>query len=73
MGIQWGRIATAASLGTIAILLVVESGYWGLHYYRVWRSNGVWCMLGNDELGWIRAYGEENCPEVLWYPNQYSL
>ena len=64
MKVRFGRIAIASGVGMLALFLAMEVGPRSLHHYRVWRADGVWCALGNDEIGWQRTYGEENCPEL---------
>ncbi|MEL6384296.1 MAG: hypothetical protein AAFQ89_17935 [Cyanobacteria bacterium J06626_18] len=66
---QLRRVWLLSGGGLAALFLLVTLWVEGLHHYRVWKAKGVWCALGNDAMGWQRAYGEENCPEVPGWPN----
>ena len=64
MGIRLGRVAVALGVGLVTYFTLLTLGVEGLHHYRVWKADGVWCALGNDKDGWQRGYGEEDCPEL---------
>ena len=61
MKIRLGNVAILLGIGIFALLLVSKVGWWGLHQWRIWRADGVYCFPLFEEDGNYFLYGDD-CP-----------
>lgn len=57
-----GRVAIIVLSGFIGVMLLATAASYGLHWYRVWANNGVWCFPLDEADGNKALYGDD-CPE----------
>lgn len=61
MKIRPYRVAIAIGIATAVIFLGAAASVSGLHWWRVWRANGVYCFPVNEADGNYFLYGDD-CP-----------
>ena len=64
MQVRLVRVAAASVVELAVLFLATEVFTKGIHHWRLWRANGVYCFPLNEADGNYFLYGDD-CPEPI--------
>ena len=64
MKVRLVRVVAASTVGLIVICFAIRGYAWGIHHWRVWKADGVYCFPLNEADGNYFLYGDD-CPEAI--------